>query len=78
MAGFKLTTHKSKIKTLKPGDPAFMLNDGIVVCPRAGFEISHSCPQEYVSILKQAMQAGWIKPVAHLYGKELTMDLLRN
>jgi len=77
MAGFKLTAHKSKIKTLRPSDPGFMLNDGIVVCPRAGFEISRSCPEEYASILKQAIQAGWIKPVAHLYGKEYTMDLLR-
>jgi hypothetical protein len=77
MAGFKLTKHQSKIKTLRPGESGWMLDDGVVVCPRAGFEISRSCPTEYVTLLKQAINAGWIKPVAHLYGKELTLDLLR-
>ena len=68
---------KSKISTIKQDDPKFMLRDGIVVCPRAGFEISKSCPAEYKSIFITAINAGWIKPIAHVYGKELTMDALR-
>lgn len=68
---------KSKISTIKQDNPKFMLRDGMVVCPRAGFEISKSCPDEYKSIFITAINAGWIKPVAYVYGKELTMDALR-
>lgn len=72
-----ITAHQSKIKTIRQGDPKFTLTDGMVTCPRAGFEISQSCPAEYKSIFVTAINAGWIKPVAHVYGKELTMDALR-
>ena len=68
---------QSKIRTIRQGDSKFMLNDGIVVCPRAGFEISENCPAEYKSIFVTAINAGWLKPVAHVYSKELTMDALR-
>jgi hypothetical protein len=54
-----------------------MLFDGMRMSPRAGFEISNSCPKEYTSILITAINAGWIKPIANVYGKELTMDALR-
>jgi len=73
----KISTRTSNIKTIRRGDPKFMLADGLVSCPRAGFEISQSCPAEYKSIFITAINAGWIKPVAHVYGKELTMDALR-
>lgn len=68
---------KSKISTIKQGDPKFMLQDGIVVCPRAGFEINQLCPNEYKLIIAECINNGWLKPVAHIYGKELTMDALR-
>lgn len=68
---------KSKIKTIRQGDPKFMLQDGMITCPRAGFEINQSCPREYKMIISQCIDNGWLKPVAHVYGKELTMDALR-
>jgi hypothetical protein len=68
---------KSKINTIKQGDPKFMLTDGMVVCPRAGFEINQRCPKEYKLIIAECINNGWLKPVAHIYGKELTMDALR-
>jgi hypothetical protein len=68
---------ESNIRTIRQGDPKFMLTDGFTQCPRAGFEISQSCPAEYKSIFITAINAGWLKPVAHVYGKELTMDALR-
>jgi hypothetical protein len=68
---------KSKINTVKQGDPKFMLHDGMVVCPRAGFEINQQCPREYKLIIAECINNGWLKPVAHVYGKELTMDALR-
>ena len=72
-----ITTKESKIQTVRQGDSKFMLYDGFTVCPRAGFEISNNCPAEYKSIFITAINAGWIKPVANVYGKELTMDALR-
>ena len=73
----QITTKESNIRTIHPGDSRFMLHDGFVICPRAGFEISNNCPAEYKSIFITAINAGWIKPVANVYGKELTMDAMR-
>ena len=73
----KISTRTSNIRTIRQGDDTFMLQDGLMICPRAGFEISNNCPAEYKSIFITAINAGWIKPVAHVYGKELTMDALR-
>ncbi len=72
-----ITTRQTNIRTIRHTDAKFMLNDGIVICPRAGFEISEKCPTEYRQILMQCIDFGWIKPVAHVYGKELSMDALR-
>ena len=73
----KISTRTRNIRTIRHGDDKFMLQDGLMICPRAGFEISDNCPAEYKSIFITAINAGWIKPVAHVYGKELTMDALR-
>jgi hypothetical protein len=72
-----IVVSESKIKTVKQGDPKFMIQDGMVVCPRAGFEINQQCPREYKLIIAECINNGWLKPVAHVYGKELTMDALR-
>ncbi len=68
---------KSKIKTIRQGDSKFMLSDGLIICPRAGFEINKLCPREYKAIISECINNGWLQPVAHVYGKELTMDALR-
>jgi hypothetical protein len=72
-----ITAKESKIRTIRSGDRKFMLNDGFVICPRAGFEINEKCPTEYKQMLMTALDLGWIKPIAHVYGKELTLDALR-
>jgi len=72
-----ITRSKSNIRTVKQGDSKFMLQDGIMICPRAGFEINQLCPREYKMIISECINNGWLKPVAHVYGKELTMDALR-
>lgn len=66
-----ITTRQSKVRRIDRTDRRFMIQDEIVLVPRAGFEISKSCPSEYKSILMQAVQAGWIKPVAHVHEREL-------
>jgi hypothetical protein len=73
----KFVQQVSKIRTVKQGDPKFMIQDGLVICPRAGFEINEHCPREYRQIIAACIDRGWLKPVAHVYGKELTMDALR-
>lgn len=62
---------ESCVRTIKQGDPNFYIRDGIVMAPRAGFEISNSCPNEYRSVISQAFNAGWIKPIANVTEQEL-------
>ena len=64
-------THTSTIRTLKQGDPNFVINDGLMQTPRAGFEISQRCPDEHKWIIQQCIENGWIKPVAHVTEREL-------
>ena len=73
----QISIHESNIRTIRQGDPKFMLKNNIVICPRAGFEINEKCPREYKLIIAECINNGWIKPVAHVYGKELTMDAMR-
>ena len=71
-----ITKAKSNLKTLRPGDPGFALTDGLVTANRAGFEISQNCPAEYKSIFITAINAGWLKPVATVYARDLTFQSL--
>ena len=73
-----ITSHTSRIKTLRQSDKDFLLDDGVVVSPRAGFEISEKCPREYRSILVTCIDNGWLKPVAHMMDYEYTMDKLKD
>jgi hypothetical protein len=73
----KINTTHSKFKTIRQGEPGFMLTDGLMITPRAGFEISQSCPAEYKSIFITAINAGWLKPVAHVYARDLTFQSLK-
>ena len=72
-----MITVKSRIQTIRQGDPKFMLTDGLMICPRAGFEINAKCPESYKQVIAECIDNGWLKPVAHVHGKELTMDALR-
>jgi hypothetical protein len=62
--------HKSQIRTIKQGDPKFVINDGLVITPRAGFNISQGCPKEYRMIILECMNNGWLTPVAHITERE--------
>ena len=63
--------HSTCVRSLKQSDPGFYIRDGVVIAPRAGFEISESCPDNYRSIIVQALKVGWIKPVANVTEQEL-------
>ena len=56
----QLTSRTTNIRNVRQGDPKFTLIDGFVTCPRAGFEISQSCPAEYKSIFITAINEGFI------------------
>jgi hypothetical protein len=73
---FKIKT--SSLRTIKQGDPKFMLQDGMVIAPRAGFEISNSCPREYKMIIQECINYGWLKPVATVRDNELFWEALGN
>ena len=70
-------THKSSIKTIRQGDDDFMLDDGMIMSPRAGFEISTKCPDGYKRVIQEAIANGWLKPVAHLHDHEYMWDKLK-
>lgn len=70
--------HKTKIKTIRSDSPDFFLKDSIVRTHRAGFEISPTCPTPYRELISQAIDNGWLKPVAYMYDYEYTMDSLKN
>ncbi len=62
---------RSNLRTIKKGDPKFMLTDGLIVAPRAGFEISQRCPDNYKSLIMECIEHGWLKPVATVKDTEL-------
>lgn len=65
------------IRTIRQGDPNFMINDGMVSYPRAMLHVLPNCPRNVQETVNWAIAQGYIKSVAHVYGKELTMDALR-
>ena len=73
---FKVTELKDKIKTIKAGDNDWYMKDGLMVTPRAGFEINQNCPAEYRTIINQCLQSGWLKPVAYMRESEYIWEKL--
>lgn len=73
----KITTSKVKIKTISQGDKLWMINNGLTVTPRAGFQISEKCPSEYRMILMQCIDFGWLKPVAYMRDDEYMWEELK-
>jgi hypothetical protein len=65
------TTHKSQVRSIKQGDPKFYIHDKFTSTPRAGFEISQRCPENYISLIQECISHGWLKPVAHVTEREL-------
>ena len=72
----KLSTPKSTIRVVKPGDPDWNITAGLTFAPRAGFEISNDCPYEYRLIIQKCLEQSWVKPIANVYDRELTWEKL--
>lgn len=73
-----ITSHNSKIRTLRPGNKNFNIIDGMVIAPRAGFEISNRCPENYKDLIVECINHGWIKPVANVTEGEMIFMGLTN
>lgn len=67
----KITTRNSQIRTIKQSDPKFTIVDGMMTSPRAGFEITQRCPENYRDLILQCLDNGWLKPVAYMTEREL-------
>lgn len=74
---FVVTNRAKDVRPIRQGDPKFMIDDGIVSYPRAMIHILPECPRNVRETLNWAISQGYVKSVAHVYGKELTMDKLR-
>lgn len=61
------------IKTIRPGDKMFYIHNGFMTSDRASLEITQQCPQQYVNIIAQCYENGWIKPVAHVTEQEYVL-----
>jgi hypothetical protein len=65
-----------EIKTVRQGDPNFMLTDGMIMYPRAMLHITPECPRTLRDEIMWAVDNGYLKCVAHVQGKELTWQNL--
>lgn len=73
---FKVKQTSTSIRTIKSGDAKFHIVDGLVMAPRAGFEISSGCPYAYRQIIQECIHNGWLKPVANVKDNELFWEEL--
>jgi hypothetical protein len=69
--------YSSCIRTIRQDDDKFHIHDGMIISPRAGFEISQECPMSYRKVLAECIDQGWIKPVAHIKDSELVWETLQ-
>lgn len=70
------TVTESKVKTVRTGDPSFMLVDGSIMYPRAMVHILPECPTHIRDNINWAISQGYLKPVAHIYDYEETFSAL--
>lgn len=54
------------IRALDHTNRHFTIVSGMVTAGRAGIEIDAKCPREYLMILSECLDRGWIKPVAYV------------
>jgi hypothetical protein len=74
-----LTETKSKIKSIRQGDPDWFIIDdidGLMMAPRAGFEICGTMPCEYKLIITECINKGWLRPIANQHLHEDLIEKL--
>ena len=73
---FIVQPKQRNIKAIRQGDPNFMLDDGLVMYPRAMLHITPDCPQHVRETINWAITNNYLKTVAHVQGKELMWETL--
>lgn len=68
--------HKSIIRSIQEGDADFMLHDGMIISPRAHFQIKPNCPSNVKNNILWAINNGYLKCVANVKDHELMWDQL--
>ena len=71
-----ITAAKREIKAIRQGEDNFMLDDGLVMYPRAMIHILPDCPPEVRTTINWAVKNGYLKTVAYVQGKELSWQEL--
>lgn len=68
----------SGIRNVQPGDTDWFIHcaDGLMMYPRASWQINQECPDNVRKILIEAMHNNWINIVANVYERELTWEKL--
>jgi hypothetical protein len=64
------------IRPIRQGEEGFMLDDGLVMYPRAMLHITPDCPQHVRETINWAITNNYLKTVAYVQGKELTWQHL--
>ena len=72
-----ITVKETKIHEIYNKHPEFLISDGLRISPRAGFKLSHNCPQHYRQIIASCIDNGWLEPVAYLSEQELIFNGLK-
>lgn len=65
------TLHKSRVHTIREGDPRFMITDGFVRHPRSMIHITPDCPLRIREQINWAIAQGYLKSVAAVTEQEL-------
>lgn len=72
------TIRQTQLRTIRSDDSRFHIVDGMVISPRAGFEIDQQCPREHKLVIAECINNGWLKPVATVTERELIFMGLSN
>jgi len=64
-------TTQTSIRILRPNNPNFNIEENYLLYPRASFEISSSCPDNYKRVIEECIECGWLKSIAHVRDSEL-------
>lgn len=48
------------------GEDLWYMTDGIKLVPRAAIQITDECPDNFKSIIREAIYCGYIEPIAYM------------
>lgn len=75
---YTIAINNKTIKTIRKGNVDFLIHNGLTMTPRAGFEISNECPRQYKLMIIEAINHGWLQPVAYMKDSEYMWEKLKD